>query len=640
MNTQTDSIAVTGETLTVPFSKLVEDAGNVRKTRNGDGIEALADNIAAEGLLQNLIVRKAKGGKFAVVGGERRRRALALLVERKAIKASEPIPCRLAGEESTSASLSENIHRQAMHPADQFEAWRTMADSGLSVTEIARRHGATNKLIEQRLRLGRLSPVLLEALRADDISIDVAAAFTITDDHERQKAVFASLKKGYYSVQPHMVKAALTEGEIHGSNKLARLVGRAAYEAAGGEIRTDLFDDNPYFKDADLLQKLAYGHMVAEAERLRGEGWLWIETAFDRDYRWGQDMRVIWPKKVPLTDAEEQEKAEIEARLKEIEDLPDSEELQAEWERLEPRLSALLNKREFSAKAKSNAGGFLSLSPNGTFDLQLGYIRPADDPKAKGDKTKASEAKTKQPNDYGKSLRDDLAAVRLEILRCELLQNPTVTRDLLAFHSLRSVLTPHYTRTPFEFTARMPYGPRTASEKGDMGRYEGRATFEGLVADLRLDWFDIEDVIESFEAFRALSEDDKTRLQAYAAILMLQPQLSDEREAEPTLERTAQIIGSDPAATWTPGGDFFARLTKGHMLQIAGEVVGPDFAERHAKDKKADLATSLGAVFLPVADEKEAYPKARPGIAAWAPACMRPRKNSESDGGLSSPTVA
>lgn len=282
-NTETTTAISFTDTTMLPFNILVEDPKHVRKTCLEDGIEALADNILAEGLLQNLVVRKTRGGKYSVSGGERRRRALAVLVERKQMAATDGVPCQVIGADCTSASLSENIHREAMHPADQFEAWAEMHDSGMSVVDIATRHGATVKLVEQRLELGRLSPPLLTALRANEIDVETACAFTITDDRERQEAVYKALKSHWKGVHARSVKAALTEDEIASTNKLAVFVGREAYESDGGEIRSDLFGDTVYFKDAERLTRLATEKMEAEAERLQGEGWAWIEIAFDED---------------------------------------------------------------------------------------------------------------------------------------------------------------------------------------------------------------------------------------------------------------------------------------------------------------------------------------------------------------------
>jgi hypothetical protein len=44
----------------------------VRKTGAKDGIEELAASIASHGLLQSLVVRKAKGDKYEIIAGRRR----------------------------------------------------------------------------------------------------------------------------------------------------------------------------------------------------------------------------------------------------------------------------------------------------------------------------------------------------------------------------------------------------------------------------------------------------------------------------------------------------------------------------------------------------------------------------------------
>jgi hypothetical protein len=48
----------------IPLNRLIPSPANVRKTGTALGVEELAASIAAHGLLQNLQVRPAKGGKF------------------------------------------------------------------------------------------------------------------------------------------------------------------------------------------------------------------------------------------------------------------------------------------------------------------------------------------------------------------------------------------------------------------------------------------------------------------------------------------------------------------------------------------------------------------------------------------------
>ena len=90
-------------------------------------------------------------------------------------------------------SLAENIVRMPMHPADQFEAFRDLIDKGASVTEVAARFSIAESVVTKRLKLGRLSPVILAAYRGGDIGLEQAQAFAVSDDHAEQERVLESL---------------------------------------------------------------------------------------------------------------------------------------------------------------------------------------------------------------------------------------------------------------------------------------------------------------------------------------------------------------------------------------------------------------------------------------------------------------
>ena len=69
-------------------------------------------------------------------------------------------------------SLAENMVRAAMHPADQVEAFRRLADAGSTAAAIAARFGVSERTVEKRLHLGNAAPVLLDAYRAGEIDLD------------------------------------------------------------------------------------------------------------------------------------------------------------------------------------------------------------------------------------------------------------------------------------------------------------------------------------------------------------------------------------------------------------------------------------------------------------------------------------
>ena len=110
----------------IPLNKLIPSPANARKIGTGIAIEELAASIAAHELLQNLQVRpaRAKPGKFEVTVGGRRLAALRLLVKEKKLAKDADIPCNLRDDnDAGETSLAENIMREPMHPADQFDAF-------------------------------------------------------------------------------------------------------------------------------------------------------------------------------------------------------------------------------------------------------------------------------------------------------------------------------------------------------------------------------------------------------------------------------------------------------------------------------------------------------------------------------------
>src|SRR5580693_7672653 len=128
------------ETITsIPLNKLVAWEGNVRKTDPDKGIDELAASIAAHGLLQSLVVRKDKRGKYAVVAGRRRLLALKSLADDGKLEAQFDIPCTVIDDDAdaTEISLAENVQREPMHPADEFDAFKALIDSGTPLADVA-----------------------------------------------------------------------------------------------------------------------------------------------------------------------------------------------------------------------------------------------------------------------------------------------------------------------------------------------------------------------------------------------------------------------------------------------------------------------------------------------------------------------
>src|SRR6202050_300316 len=158
------------ETITIPLNKLLAWEGNVRKTDPDKGIDELAASIAAHGLLQSLVVRKDRRGKYAVIAGRCRLLALKSLAEAGSIEAARLVTCTVLddGADATEVSLVENVQREPMHPADEFDAFKALIDGGMPVADVAARLGVTEGVVQKRLKLANVSPELIEAYRNGD----------------------------------------------------------------------------------------------------------------------------------------------------------------------------------------------------------------------------------------------------------------------------------------------------------------------------------------------------------------------------------------------------------------------------------------------------------------------------------------
>ena len=180
----TDTIqteAVSGVEIFVPLNKLKKSPNNARKVPHGEAaIEALAASIQHKGLIQNLVVEpetKEDGtptGCYLVTAGEGRRLAMLLRAKRKQIRKSEVMRCWLdTANDPSEISLDENVTRTPMHPADQFERFAELSnDTGWGAHEIGARFGVTASVVKQRLRLGAVSPKLLQVYREDGLTLD------------------------------------------------------------------------------------------------------------------------------------------------------------------------------------------------------------------------------------------------------------------------------------------------------------------------------------------------------------------------------------------------------------------------------------------------------------------------------------
>lgn len=380
----------------LPLDRLIPSRENARKTLAEDtAFEQLKKSIAAHGLLDNFLVCPTEQddsceGRYEVVAGARRLAALQALAGEGSVAHDHPVACNVLPTNSPAAELSlvENTIRAALHPADQAEAFAKLAHAGATVSEIAARFGISERTTERWLRLGNAAPVLLDAYRAGKIGLQSLQAFCLTPDTQLQIAVWEELKPQYDNTSVLQIKRLVTEGMTPDWARIARFVGVAAYEAAGGTLTRDVFvdGDDPgiWLDDPALLRKLALDRLEIVAEELRYK-WSWAEARLDFKRYDVAQFAHISPQPGEITEDEAKEYDQLIVRRDELVEIDDgdwTEDTESELERVETRLEEIgqaeIDRAVFRRKDMEVGGVIVTINDDGTLWVIQGLLRPED----------------------------------------------------------------------------------------------------------------------------------------------------------------------------------------------------------------------------------------------------------------------
>ena len=651
----------TGREIFIPLNKLKKSPRNARKTpHSAETIETYAASIAAKGILQNLVVEPeldADGqpnGFYFVTIGEGRRMAQMLRVKRKEIKKTEAIRCVVdTANDPTEISLDENVTRTDMHPADQFEAFRELADNrGWSAVDIAARFGVSEHVVRQRLKLGAVSPKLLQVYREGGLNLDQLQAFAITDDHKRQEQVFENL---HYNKEARIIRRDLTASNVPATDRRTVFIGPQAYTEAGGTIIRDLFteDRGGYYDDPALLDRLVMEKLEGIAADIRAEGWKWVEASMDFSYAHG--LRRAYPEDVALSDEDEaaysaaqEEHDRLAEEMGSVDEYAPEDE--ARFMELEAELKRLDAKRQaYDPDELARGGVFISLYHDGTARIERGFIRPEDEApepepeEAEGVETVIdgvrvnadgeviedgmapdpdSDDDDEEPEgDAGQPVSDlltrDLTAHRTLGLRLALGEQPDIA--LIAVTHTLAVRTFYPGVEAYALDIR----PVSTSLGGHAVGIEDTAAAK-MLADRHAGWAQDmpKDVADLWDFIAGLDPVSVMALFAHCASLTVNavrlPWEHGKRHAHATADKLATAVALDMSQHWTPTvSAYLGRVTKAHIRAAVSEAAGDEAAERLTAKKKQEMAEAAeeqlaGTGWLP--------PLLRTERSAWADA--------------------
>lgn len=156
----------------IPLNLIDPSPFNPRKTF--EGIDELTASFKEHGQLQAINVRPMKGGRFEVMGGERRRRA-AKAAGWTEIRAVER---EASDDEAHALQLVENLQREDISPLEEAAGFAELQDKNPKVwtnEAIARSVSKTPRFVQQRLAIHRgLAPALKKEFGEGRLNVEQA----------------------------------------------------------------------------------------------------------------------------------------------------------------------------------------------------------------------------------------------------------------------------------------------------------------------------------------------------------------------------------------------------------------------------------------------------------------------------------
>lgn len=274
---QQDSLDVGMKSLLV--TQLEPNRFQPRSDFDESGIDALAESIRAQGIVQPIIVTPKDeipeegqdGPRFTIVAGERRWRA----AQRAGLDAVPVVLRKVADDqEILELALVENLQRTDLNPIEEAEAYRTLGETfGLSQEDIATRVGKGRTTVTNALRLLRLPEEIQDLLRNGRLTAGQARPLlAITDSSRQIELAERAVEKGLSARELETLAKASEDREpvkprkkqevdVHTRAAMEKLT-RALQTRVdivrrrrGGQVRIDFHSEEELIRLYDLLMQ-------------------------------------------------------------------------------------------------------------------------------------------------------------------------------------------------------------------------------------------------------------------------------------------------------------------------------------------------------------------------------------------------
>lgn len=220
----------------LPTSSIEVNPNQPRKSFDETALKALSDSIAANGVIQPLLVKPLPGGSYELVAGERRLRASKLA-------GVESVPAYVRADLSANTlelALVENMARVDLNPIDAARACSALVDElGLTKEEVAKRVGKSRVAVSNLIRLLNLPDEVIQMLEDGMLSEGHGRALLRANDRLIIKRLAHEAAANGWSVRETERRA---EAVAQSDNPKAKVEGSSAAARAQAEVSEAQFE--------------------------------------------------------------------------------------------------------------------------------------------------------------------------------------------------------------------------------------------------------------------------------------------------------------------------------------------------------------------------------------------------------------
>jgi ParB family chromosome partitioning protein len=601
---------------------------NARRDTETD-VGELAATIDVQDLGQPLLLRPSERGYEPVDGG-RRLRAMKSLAESGKLPHDHPVPAyirELDDAEAMSLSLATVITRMDLHPADEALDFTDLVSQGMTPDHIAARFGIPLRRVRQRLAIGKLPKEIVAGLKAGEIGLEDAQAYTLLPDPAQALKLW---KQGVR--ESWQIKKEFSKARIAADAPEAAYVGIDAYRAAGGAVDEDLFSNNAWLADGKLLNKLFQQKLKADEKAWLDEGWGFVILEMDKAHthktrRWPwlkpEGKRSLSKEQKARADALKAEIKRLDAEWRKTEDSEAEEQLQDKIIAAKAELEQLAG--NFFTDAQKKKSGVVVRREYSEITVTCGMMKPAAAKKeaklskqtasgGEGDSSPVRKVEPEAEADFTGALQAEMATAMTHAMQWSILAAPAKALRLAA----AMLMNLSEFAKPEGFILDAPQ-----RRLSDIGKDVAAAHAE-MMDKLQHDPHSCA-IVEVFDALHGSEILDQ------AIALSIAPLLKYDAAMLEALRPIIDAFDPDVAAHWLPDAEFYKRMPRESLAAALGEAAIAGVTPSKKKKDLVEMAVRelTPKAWLPKPLRTPSYKG--PGSNAWADAAAAAAVGDQQD---------